>query len=229
MRYLGGKAKHGEEIARIIRSKRRPGQTIREPFVGAAWVTQYLYSESVICSDNHKPLIQLHQAIQCGTWKPPDFISEEEYDELHQLWEDGECSPLIGFVGFACSWGAKWFGGYARGDNRNFCLEAKESLLKKHRRLKHVIFEHKNYKNIDPGGIVIYCDPPYHRTTGYRGEIFDAVVFWEIVRHWSKNNIVLVSEYQAPSDFAIIWQSDRYAMKSTDAKLVTEKLFQLEK
>lgn len=229
MKYLGGKARHGEEIARIIRSKRRPGQIIREPFVGAAWVTQYLYPGPIICSDNFYPLIQLHQAIQQGTWEPPDFISEEEYDKLHKQWKDGERNLWIDFAGFACSWSGKWFGGYARGANRNFCREAKQSLLQKHKRLKHVIFEHRNYKNIVPQNEIIYCDPPYKNTLGFHGEIFDHLTFWKTMRKWSQNNKVIISEYQAPDDFKSIWQAEHFSIKGTDSKITTEKLFQLEK
>jgi len=225
MRYLGGKAKHGEEIARVIRSKRFQNQTIWEPFCGACWISQYLYP--VHCSDIHEPLIRLHKAIQEG-WEPPDFISEQEYDFYHQQWKNGECGPWIGFVGFACSWGGKWFAGYARGDDRNFCLESKLSLLKKHKRLKHVIFTHNNYRTVSPHNEVIYADPPYRGTTGYHGEIFDTLTFWKTMRRWSKDNTVIVSEYEAPADFKSIWQAEHFSIKGIDSKITTEKLFQKE-
>lgn len=228
MRYLGGKAKCGKDIARIIRSKKHQGQIIREPFCGACWVSQYLYPGPIICSDICKPLILLHQAIQ-QNWEPPDFVDEQEYSELYQQWKNGECNPLIGFVGFACSWGGKWFAGYARGKNRNFCLESKISLLKKHKQLKHVIFEHRNYKNLNPHYEVIYCDPPYAGTTEYSNKEFDTITFWKIMRLWSENNIVIISEYEAPNDFKIIWQVEHFSIKSTDTKLTTEKLFMLGK
>lgn len=232
MRYLGGKSRYGEEIARVIRSKKRhQHQLIIEPFCGACWVSQYLYSGPIHCSDICEPLIQMHKAIQNVHWEPPDFIGEEEYNELHEQWKNGECSPWIGFAGFACSWGAKWFGGYARGLARNFCQEAKISLLKKHKYLRHVLFLYRNYKNItiSPGDTVIYCDPPYRGTIGYHGEIFDHINFWKKVREWSQDNTVIISEYQAPSDFKIIWQVEHFSIKGTDSKITTEKLFELEK
>jgi hypothetical protein len=34
--------------------------------------------------------------------------------------------------------------------------------------------------------------------------------FWETIRNWSKNNIVIVSETDAPSDFVEIWKFERY-------------------
>lgn len=230
MRYLGGKARYGEEIARVIRSRKHQGQTIREPFCGACWVSQYFGTPGpIICSDIHEPLILLHQAIQQGTWKPPDFISEEEYNKLHQQWKEGECSPWIGFAGFACSWGGKWFGGYARDMTRNFCLESKRSLLEKHERTRHILFVYRNYRNLNPQYEVIYCDPPYRGTTGYNNKIFDTVTFWQIMRKWSQNNTVIVSEYEAPNDWKVIWEAEHFSMKGTDTKITTEKLFELEK
>lgn len=228
MRYLGGKARYGEDIARVIRSKKHQNQTIREPFCGSAWVSQYLYPGPIICSDICEPLILLHQAMQQG-WEPPDFISERQYKELKLYWEMGIYSPLIGFAGFACSWGAKWFAGYARDEWRFFCLEAKISLLEKHKRLKHITFEHRNYKNLNPDNEIIYCDPPYKNTTGYIDKIFDTLTFWKIIRHWAQNNTVIISEYTAPSDFKIIWESEHFSMKGTDTKPTTEKLFVLDK
>lgn len=227
MRYLGGKARHGEEIARIVRSKRFQHQTILEPFCGACWISQYLYPAPVICSDICEPLIQLHRAIQCGIWEPPDFISEQEYNDLHWKWRDGQCNHEIGFAGFACSWGGKWFAGYSRGEARNFCQEAKKSLLAKHKCLKHVTFTHCNYRNLHPYNSVIYCDPPYRGTEDYSSGIFDTMLFWQTVRRWSKNNKVIVSEYEAPIDFRIIWQTEHFSMKGTDTKTTTEKLFEL--
>lgn len=230
MRYLGGKARHGEEIARIVRSKCSQNQTIWEPFCGACWVTQYFPPTfQVKCSDIHEPLIALHRTVQKGNWEPPDFVSEGLYDALHKQWLDGMCSAWIGFVGFACSWGGKWFAGYSRGENRNFCLEAKESLLKKHKRLKHVTFSHANYRNIHPQGEVIYCDPPYRGTTSYSSEIFDTQMFWQVMRKWSRNNTVIVSEYTAPSDFDIIWEAEHHSIQGTDSKITTERLFTVKK
>lgn len=50
--------------------------------------------------------------------------------------------------------------------------------------------------------------------------------FWNIIRKWSENNIVLVSELNAPNDFECIWEkSVSRSIKSKDKSVVTEKLF----
>lgn len=224
MHYLGGKSRLGGKIALELRSRRQSLQNVLEPFCGSCWVTQHIYPGAIMASDICEPLIMLHNAVQRG-WEPPDFITESEYAELQHAYNDGEISAIMGFVGFACSWGGKWFGGYARGDtNRNYCREAKESLLKRHKFLKKVIFEYRNYKNIDPRGCLIYCDPPYRGTTGYGIDEWDSPTFWEIMRVWSRVNTVIISEYTAPRDFKIIWEHEHFT--SVGSGKTTERLFQ---
>lgn len=224
MKYLGGKSRLGKEIAHQVRCRLRSGiNTILEPFCGACWVTQYFYYGTVIASDLCESLILMHQAIQRG-WEPPDYISESEYDEMRHVYNEGEINPLIGFCGFAASWGGKWFGGYARGDSRNYCLEAKRSILKKHKNLKHVTFQYRNYKNLNPENCLIYCDPPYHGTTRYSFGISDISKFWDTMRKWSERNIVIISEYRAPKDFKCIWECEH--VKSVGTGQTVERLFQ---
>ncbi len=195
-----------------------------EPFCGACWVTQYL--KPATASDISAPLILLHQSIQNG-WEPPDFVSEEEYKELHQAYKEGEINPLIGFVGYGLSWGGKWWGGYARSSCgvRVYCLEAKNSLLKKHDKLKDIKFVHANYKNLEPKNLLIYCDPPYQNTTGY-GPDWDSNLFWKIMRIWSQTNTVIISEYSAPNDFKIIWAHQHFSFKGRNSQPTTERLFE---
>ena len=45
----------------------------------------------------------------------PESVSEQEYKYIREHKDDDPA--LAGFVGFGCSFGGKWFGGYAR-DNR---------------------------------------------------------------------------------------------------------------
>ena len=56
---------------------------------------------------------------------------------------------------------------------------------------------------------LIYCDPPYISSKktwplNYKG--FDHAKFWQWVRKMSRKNIVIVSEYEAPDDFKVIWE-----------------------
>ena len=58
-----------------------------------------------------------------------DNLSKEEYYYIKE--HKDENKVLTGFVGFGCSFGGKWFGGYARNRvGRNYCLEAKKHTMK---------------------------------------------------------------------------------------------------
>lgn len=76
-------------------------------------------------------------------------------------------------------------------------------------------------------GYVIYSDPPYANTKQYKNSTqFDYEEFWQIMRDWSKNNIVLISEQNVPDDFEVIWEQPvSCSIKVTDKGVSVEKLF----
>jgi len=81
--------------------------------------------------------------------------------------------------------------------------------MKKMEGFKNTVFECKDYDNLNPRDMLIYCDPPYFGTTQYSRQVvgdFDHNRFWGVVRKWSSNNVVMVSEYIAPKDFDCIWE-----------------------
>lgn len=93
-----------------------------------------------------------------------------------------------------------------------------------------VKFQHADYRTLTPHGALVYCDPPYKGTTQYDGVgSFDIAEFWGVVRAWSKDNIVLVSEITAPKGFrAVATFPTRRTMRTTNggAEIKDEKLFQ---
>jgi DNA adenine methylase len=77
---------------------------------------------------------------------------------------------------------------------------------------------------------LIYCDPPYAKTTKYSSD-FDSSKFWDWVREMSKDNIVLVSECQAPDDFQSVLDINvkrcvRSGKDNGVVNVVTEGLYQ---
>jgi DNA adenine methylase len=67
--------------------------------------------------------------------------------------------------------------------------------------LGNTYFDCKDYRELNPEGYIIYCDPPYEGTTQYSKKLvgdFDTNEFWSIMRKWSNNNKVFISEYNAP-------------------------------
>lgn len=230
MRYFGGKTRTCKEIAQFLESNRNNGQIFLSPFIGGGWV-ESLISEPKMCCDKHPYLIAMYKKLQEG-WLPPKNISKEEYEHIKT--HKDEKPYLTGFVGFGCSFAGKWFGGYAKDkSDRNFCLNAYNSILRKMDGLKKTKFECKNYKELNPVNMLIYCDPPYQGTTQYDRQIvgdFDSNEFWIVMEKWSENNTVFVSEYTAPEKFKCVWFKEiKLDIRDKNNKKMnrTEKIFSI--
>lgn len=148
--------------------------------------------------------------------------------------ENKDADPVLaGFVGFGCSFGGKWFGGYARNKTgTNYAEQSKRSLLKDMATLQDAQFVCGDYRHLCiPQNSVIYADPPYNNTTGYAGDRFDTAEFWIAMRLLADlGHTVFVSEQEAPPDIQCIWEKpftrtlDR---NKGNQFTVTEKLFYL--
>lgn len=175
-----------------------------------------------------------------------DSVDKELYDKARTAFNSGDTSEfedwMIGNIGFLASYNGRWFdGGWAKpgyektknGERyRDYYRESKDNLLKQSKYLKDIKFAVCDYKkfseNLDKHtGYVIYCDPPYQGTKQYANATeFDHNEFWQTMRDWSKNNIVLISEQNAPDDFECIWEQEvSRSIKATDKSKSTEKLF----
>jgi DNA adenine methylase len=112
MQYQGGKNKLAEPIAKKIRGGVL-SDTLVSLFCGSCAVEAKLapYFKKVICNDAHPYLMEMWKALQQG-WEPPDIVTEAEYQYIKA--HKDEDPALTAFVGFGCTFGAKWFGGYAR-------------------------------------------------------------------------------------------------------------------
>jgi len=206
MQYLGGKARTHKQIAGYLNGVRRSEQAYWEPMVGAAWILQAVYGGRRYAGDLNPYLVAMWQAIQAG-WIPPSAVTEQEYLAIKDS-PGNYPKELVAFVGFGCSFGGKWFAGYARAGSRNYASNARNSVLSKRGRLSDVNFAVTNIFTSRPPeeNCLIYLDPPYRGTTGYRAVGgFDSNAFWGRVRELANSgHVVVVSEYQAPSDFECI-------------------------
>jgi len=206
MRYLGGKVRFGKRISNILKQYREPKQIYLEPFVGAGSVFENMRNPR-IGSDLDEDIISFLVGLRDG-WIPPSHISEETYNKI----KNGmNVSPALrGFVAYGCSYGGKKWGGYARGEGRDFSNEAYRNALRQASKLIGAIFIKTDYTNWFPQNMLIYCDPPYKNVEGYSHlPAFDHKKFWDIMRSWSENNTVLISEYSAPRDFVKIWSAKK--------------------
>ena len=239
MKYMGSKARHAKELLPIILANRKEGQWYVEPFVGGANMIDKVGGNR-IGADINEYLIEMWKAVSSG-WMPPELVTEEKYQKVRDNKDNDK--PLTSYVGFAMSFGGKWFGGYRRDiagtkddpelkafNESEQSRKSYESLLKQQKKLLGVDFRHSSYQDLDvPANSIIYCDPPYKDTTNYK-DSFDHEAFYEWCRQKHKEgHQVFVSEYNMPDDFICDWSKEvnNSLTKDTGSKKGIEKLFVL--
>ena len=211
MRYFGGKQRISKELSVFLNNNLKDGQPFVDLFCGACNIVSKIDSNRLrIANDKHKYLIAMWKSLQQGR-EMPNSISEEQYKYIRD--HKDEDMALTGFVGFGLSYSGKWFGGYCRNkDNRNYCLNAKNSNNKILPYIMDVDFKCCDYKDIDiPVGAMVYCDIPYKGSTQYdKKEVgyFNHDEFYEWVRTNSNKYDIYISEYKenVPDDFSIVWE-----------------------
>ena len=230
MRYLGGKSRLSDDIAGFINSTIGKDQSYWEPFVGSGWIVMNVRAKRKFASDINFYLIEMWKALQRG-WVPPFTLSEEEYVAIKD--SRGDYDPaLVAFAGFACSWGGKWFGGYARTGRQNYAENGARSVTRKVLDMMDVQFFTADFFEQEPpeNNMYIYCDPPYAGTTGYDIAEWDTLAFWNRVEELeSCGHTVLVSEYDAPERYTCVremYVSTRVRPRNGN-EIRTEKLYML--
>ena len=164
---------------------------------------------------------------------PPKEVSKEFYLDVKNN-KDNYSDFLVGYIGYELSFGAKWFGGYVKRDDKKFRgdIYSYNACMKQAEKLKDIEFKccsFDTYKNLS--GYVIYCDPPYRETTSYKQKNFDYELFYNWCRVMSKNNIVLISEYTMPDGFECVWEKvttvslDSNKITGDSKNIRTERLF----
>jgi DNA adenine methylase len=230
MSYQGGKQRLGKKIYNIIKNYDDGTLDYLEPFVGICGVMKHMEKRNrrLIGYDINENIIMMLKGLK-NDWIPPDSVSKDEYLSLKQ---SPEISALKGFAGIACSYGGIYFCGYRgtlkyKDKERNATEMCRNSLLKIKDKIKDVEFFCKDYRNLNPKNKIIYCDPPYLNNKYLQNKYFkfDTKEFWKIMRRWSKNNIVIISEYTAPEDFECIWSNDIHTIHNGKENIKTEKLF----
>lgn len=109
MKYMGSKNRIAKHILPIMLEKRE-NRTWVEPFVGGANMIDKVEG-CRIGADSNPYLIEALKLIRDNPKSIPDLITEDDYTKARtELKLDG----LTGFIGFAMSFGGKWFGGYRR-------------------------------------------------------------------------------------------------------------------
>ena len=215
MRYVGSKNKLSKDLAPIIQGYiNKDTKGYLEPFVGGANMIDKIQCSNKIGCDIHRQLIALLQYAQEYGDLLPERILEDTYNEVKNNKEKYE-DWYLGLVGFCSSFGAKYFGGYARdgkGDNSGkWSAGAIKNLKKQIPKLKNIKFQCCSFLDLPKDkirGYVIYCDIPYKGTTKYKTEEFPYEKFYEWAKEMSIHNTVLISEYNMPDEFECIWEKE---------------------
>lgn len=221
MRYVGGKYRYASDLAGVIRaSVPRWCDTYLEPFVGGGGAFERIGAlfPKRYASDVDPNVVILWRAVAAG-WLPPDTLTEQEYTALRHA----EPSPLRSFAGFGCSFGGKWFGGFARGvcapsqgaprgaDADTYGADNAASSSRGVRRAAPIFQGATVHEGCfswwhPAPGTVIYLDPPYAGTLGYASGAFDHDLFWRTAERWTRSGcFVFVSEYASPSGWRDVW------------------------
>lgn len=248
MQYVGSKGRLSKELAPIIQSYITPEtKGYLEPFVGGANMIDKIKHHNKIGYDIHEELIELLKYSQKN--ELPETVSEDVYN-LVRLNKNDYDKWYVGLVGFCGSFGAKYFGGFARRYNNDGSLfdvpkQAINSLRKQSKKdgWSDIVFKNKSFVEVDDvENHVIYCDIPYRNTTKYATEIFPYDKFYDWCVKMSQSNTILVSEYWMPDSsydngkysnlFQCVWEKEHITSlgsgvnnyKGDDNKKI-EKLF----
>lgn len=157
----------------------------------------------------------------------PESIREEYYQQI----KGSDPEVFNSWLRIVCSFGAKLDGGYARengSDESTFAMRGKRNAQKQSPLIQGVEFIHADYRNLNFKNCLIYCDPPYQNTSGYKTGSFNHEEFFEWCRKQKESgNVVFVSEYDAP--FAEVWRGEQKTNFASSRKKAThtaiEKLF----
>ena len=203
MQYMGSKNRIAKHILPIMLAERKQGQWWVEPFVGGANMIDKVEGNRM-GNDSNEFLIALLIAMRDG-YIPPTDISKELYYAIKSRPADYP-KELVGFVGFLCSFGGKWWGGYAfnkKGDN--YAERGSRCIVKQAKNLDGVVFKFGSYLELEiPENSLIYCDPPYADTCKYKDD-FNHDIFWNWCRTQAKRgHTIFISEYSAPNDFVCV-------------------------
>ena len=234
MKYMGSKNRIAKHILPImLKEMQEKGYTTWvEPFVGGGNMIDKVPGEyRRIGYDLSEHTIAAMLGIRDFVDQLPSEVTEEMYKNI----KGSSPHPINSWIRYACSFSGKFDNGYARDrTNRNYANEQRNSALKQSSNIKNVEFICCSYTDLTDSitNSLIYCDPPYQGTTGYKTGAFNHEEFFGWCRNMkSKGNSVFVSEYNAPEDFELAWQGEIKTNFSSQRKEAThkavEKLFKV--
>jgi DNA adenine methylase len=218
--YMGSKARHADEIIRVAAAGRRPGQAWVEPFVGGGNVICRVPGEAGprLGADKNKYMVAMLNAAGNLGWLPPEKMSKAEWSRIKK--NPDQFSPeLVAFAATGPTIGSGWFFTFAlqlAGDVESGDVkytQARTALIRDAPGLRGCKFVVSEYDKLEiPPESIVYCDPPYAETFGYKGSNVKIAVgdslsqnAWDRLKFWrwadaqiDNGHKVFVSEYAGP-------------------------------
>ena len=231
MKYMGSKNRIAKHLLPImLKEAEKHGITKWvEPFVGGAnMIDKVPDTFERVGYDLNPHTIAALIGIRDYVNDLPSIVSEEFYKSIKKT----EPHHINSWIRFECSFGAKLDNGYAKNkEGRNYAEKGKNLAIKQSPKIQNVQFVCDSYENLDFENCLIYCDPQYQGTTGYKTGSFDHDKFYDWCREQAKKNVVFVSEYEMPDDFECVWQGEvktNFASQRSKAThKAVEKLFRV--
>ena len=231
MKYMGSKARIAKHILPIMleEAEKCGITTWVEPFVGGAnMIDKVPHTFERVGYDLNPHTILALTGIRDCLESLPSVVSREFYNSI----KGSEPHKVNSWIRYECSFASKLDNGYATNkEGRNYAEKGKALAIKQSPKIQNVQFICDSYENLAFINTLIYCDPPYQGTSGYKTESFDHNKFFNWCREQAKNNIVFVSEYNAPDDFVCVWQGEIKTNFASMRKKAThnaiEKLFKV--
>lgn len=235
MKYMGSKSRIKKHIIPILQDiiNKNNITSFVDLFCGGCNIIDDIICYKRYANDKSKPLIALLKHVS-QNGRLLSQVSKDVYDYIRKNDKNPDIYDWIkGNIGFLASYNGRYFdGGYAKsgyenGKLRDYYQESKKNLELQSNKLKGVIFTDFDYSEFKGKNMLVYCDIPYKNTKQYNtSKDFNHDDFWEHARNWSKNNIVVISELQAPDDFVCIWKQEvTRSIKANDKTKSMEKLF----
>ena len=208
-------------------------------FCGGGNIIDKIKCDTKIASDYNEELIALLKYVQQDNELTiaPEECTFEHYSDVREnrkLGTNKYSKEYTALIGYCASYGGRYYeGGFgrdAKGD-RSIYNERIKNLKKQAPNLKDIHFfcrDYKDYLKLNIKNALIYCDPPYRGTKQYSKQKMNYDEFYDFCREMSKNNIVIISEYNMPEDFECIWQKERTVLQKSDrvtGDKAVEKLF----
>lgn len=238
MVYQGSKASLMKDLAPIINGliSEYKFDYYVEPFVGGANSFVEINHPNRIGFDNNKYLIALLNHLMHEELNVLEFIDKKTYlfiiHHMH-LFEDW----FIGFIGFVYSFRGIFRGGYSNRHGTFKEVKQRINNLNKQRFKLSIddLFIYKNFYDINLYQFkthLIYLDPPYMKTVGYRQKTdYTFEKLEEKCAEWKRlnpKNMILLSERSLINNgrWKIIWCKEIYNNIQNKKEKVIEFLYQ---